>query len=59
MMIVLSNKIFYEQVDLKLTEEPSPLILGTVRGNEWDAARVKEATLYLLQAYCNNLAVSR
>ncbi|KAK3874340.1 hypothetical protein Pcinc_020727 [Petrolisthes cinctipes] len=56
MLIHHVQDTFNVQVDLKLTKEPSPLILGTVRGNEWDASRVKEATHCLLQAYCNNLA---
>lgn len=46
------------QVDLKTTDDVSPLIVGSVRGNEQDAALVKEATLCVLQAYCDTLAVS-
>ena len=33
-------------------------LLGSVRGSEWDAAKVKEATRCILQAYCTTLAVS-
>ncbi|KAK7086225.1 Protein bicaudal C 1 [Halocaridina rubra] len=43
------------QADLKVADD-TPVILGTVRGNELDAAQVKEATLCILQAYCDNLA---
>ncbi|XP_068215964.1 protein bicaudal C homolog 1-like isoform X2 [Palaemon carinicauda] len=45
------------QADLRVTDDISPLIVGSVRGNnEFDAVRVKEATLCILQAYCDKLA---
>lgn len=45
------------QADLRVTDDISPVIVGSVRGNnEFDAARVKEATLCILQAYCDKLA---
>lgn len=50
--------LYLLQVDLKLSGDVSPLIIGSVRGSEWDAPRVKEATLFILQAYCDSLAVS-
>ncbi|XP_071538268.1 protein bicaudal C homolog 1 isoform X4 [Panulirus ornatus] len=56
MLIIHVQNTYNVQVDLKLTDDISPLIVGSVRGSEWDAARVKEATLYILQAYCDNLA---
>ncbi|XP_066945683.1 protein bicaudal C homolog 1-like isoform X18 [Macrobrachium rosenbergii] len=44
------------QVDLKVTDDLTPMIVGSVRGDELDAVRVKEATLCILQAYCDTLA---
>ncbi|XP_068216094.1 protein bicaudal C homolog 1-B-like isoform X2 [Palaemon carinicauda] len=44
------------QVDLKVTEDPTPMIVGSVWGEEWEALSVKEATLYVLKAYCDTLA---
>ncbi|MPC77688.1 hypothetical protein E2C01_072150 [Portunus trituberculatus] len=43
-------------VELRALEDLT--LVGSVRGSEWDAARVKEATLCILQAYCNTLAVN-
>ncbi|XP_045617554.1 protein bicaudal C homolog 1 isoform X5 [Procambarus clarkii] len=56
MLIIHVENTYNVQVDLKLTDDISPLIVGSVRGSEWDAVRVKEATLYILQAYCDTLA---
>ncbi|XP_069954245.1 protein bicaudal C homolog 1 isoform X5 [Cherax quadricarinatus] len=56
MLILHVQNTYNVQVDLKLTDDTSPLIVGSVRGSEWDAARVKEATLCILQAYCDRLA---
>lgn len=57
--VISVNNVFHLlQVDLKLTGDVSPHIIGSVRGSEWDAPRVKEATLLILQAYCDSLAVS-
>lgn len=56
MLIFHVQNTYNVQVDLKLSGDVSPLIIGSVRGSEWDAPRVKEATLFILQAYCDSLA---
>ncbi|XP_042211241.1 LOW QUALITY PROTEIN: protein bicaudal C homolog 1-like [Homarus americanus] len=51
MLIIHVQNTYDVQVDLKLTDD-IPLLWSW----EWDAARVKEATLCILKAYCDTLA---
>ncbi|XP_045126477.1 protein bicaudal C homolog 1-like isoform X3 [Portunus trituberculatus] len=54
MLILQVQNAYNVQVELRALEDLT--LVGSVRGSEWDAARVKEATLCILQAYCNTLA---
>ncbi|KAL7641081.1 UNVERIFIED_CONTAM: hypothetical protein RMT77_008218 [Armadillidium vulgare] len=54
-VIILQIQNTYNvQAELQLINEDT--LFGSVKGNEWDAVRVKEATLCLLHALCGNLA---
>lgn len=53
-LIMQVQNMYKVQVDLKLTDEGH--IQGSVRGCEWDATLVKEATLCVLQAFTGPLA---
>lgn len=54
MLILHVQNTYNVQVELRATEDLT--LVGSVRGNEWDAMRVKEATQCILQAYCSTLA---
>ncbi|XP_018025094.1 protein bicaudal C homolog 1 [Hyalella azteca] len=48
--------LFNVQVELCVTVDVDPQIVGSVRGSETDVTRVKEATLTLLQTLCGPIA---
>ncbi|KAK8397108.1 hypothetical protein O3P69_004646 [Scylla paramamosain] len=54
MLVLHVQNAYNVQVELRATEDLT--LVGTVRGSEWDAPRVKEATNCILQAYCNTLS---